>query len=200
MTEDKRITLLKRLVTEGKTTAEFKANPYLRELFNDTDLGSLRRTLEDLVDAQFIGLSSINDSSPKTWLQSHLDTTSERNKEPKYNASKKSIDRLVKDLGNVTAHKQVKLIRLFITVQGIKFLLDYENSELQKSLTQLQIKDTSRKVKYWRVAVFASLLALLISIFSIVLDFNASKPIDKVVPIHSTSDSRQTQSSPASEF
>lgn len=103
------------------SSKETIANNYLAGLEND--LGSIRRTLIELIQEDFIRLSSIQNENPIKWLNRELDTTThDRANSQKYQ-NKKSSKRFLKHVGN---QSKIPKIRLYVTLKGLLFIKEYK--------------------------------------------------------------------------
>jgi hypothetical protein len=131
MKDDLRIKILNHFRKLNKSTSETRANDWLAK--QHSDLGTIRRSLVDLVDSEYIKLSSIGDKNPKEWLETNWDSSTSGARTEDDN-DKKSAQRLIRKVGN---HEKVKDVRLYTTVKGLTFIAEYnrfKNFHLHKLL------------------------------------------------------------------
>lgn len=172
--ENIRLTILKKLEEEsGKAPTEFIANEFLHQLHDD--IGTIKRTLIDLVENGLILWSNNDKQSSIDTITKVLNTTCYGNSQKDKENSKNTL-RFIDSLGN---QEKIKTIRLHITIKGLKFLYDYEQrkvnneiKELSNDLVKLQTKLTKYQIerKDWPyyfsfTSVLVSFLALIVSIF-----------------------------------
>ena len=156
--KDIRIRLLEKLKKNNKGTEEFVANDFLNELHND--LGTLKRSLIELVDFDLIRESNVEKDDGKKSVIRNIDTdTADLSKSDIDN--KKSSLRL---LNNVGAFSKIKPIRLTITVKGLQFLVENEKLGVDLTLSKWQ------KKWFWPVAI-SGVIGLAIAIISLIVTF-----------------------------
>ena len=119
MNKDLRVNILRHFDNLDNSTSETKANPWLSK--QHTDLGTIRRSLIDLIKSDFIRLSSIGDIDPIKWLETKWDTTTHGEQTADGN-DKKSSKRLVQKVGQ---YEKVEDVRMYTTVKGLMFINEY---------------------------------------------------------------------------
>lgn len=110
---DIRLNILQRVERENRGTAEFKANEYLAT--THSDLGTIKRAVVDLLDDGYI-------------KESNLLWPDEKSKSVVYNIDTKGpAGSPKKDPKRLLDQKDIKFIRLYISLHGKKFLIEEEN-------------------------------------------------------------------------
>lgn len=110
--QDIRLNILRRIERENRGTAEYIANEFLATTHHD--LGTIKRAVIDLLDDGYIRESNLYwPSERKNSVVEAIDTNgpTETKKNPK----------------RLLDQKDIKLIRLYITLKGKRFLIEEEN-------------------------------------------------------------------------
>jgi len=152
---DPRIKLLEKICDLNKGSSEFIANKFLSTL--DSDLGSIRRLLIELIDNDYILESNNSKGDHKNSIVRNIETITS---DEQLRLSKKSSRRLVHQVG---PFEKIPSIRLIITLKGINFLI--ENKKLKNEL----ILSYWQKFWFWPIAVVA-VLGLIMSIISLFMN------------------------------
>lgn len=116
---DLRFRILEYFEELDNSTSEEIANPWLET--QDDDLGTIKRSLIDLIESDFIRLSSLGDKDPIKWLNENWDSTT-HGKRTKEHDDKKSSKRLTQDVG---IHNKVPDVKMYTTVKGLMFIKEY---------------------------------------------------------------------------
>lgn len=131
MKHDLRIRILNHFKDLDQSTAETRANDWLEKQHDD--LGTIRRSLIDLIELDYIRVSSIGDEDPIVWLVKHWDTKT-NGPRTKDDDDKKSSKRLVESVGN---YSNVEDVKLYTTVKGLTFIAEnnrFRNYHVHKLL------------------------------------------------------------------
>jgi hypothetical protein len=121
--KDLRLVILKKIQIESEAgTDEFLANIFLSTIHSD--LGTIRRALIELVENDFLKISNTEKAPDFNFWKKWLDTKSVKNPPyPEYNVDIKNPKRFVEKVGK---HQQIPSMRLVSTIEGIKFLIEYD--------------------------------------------------------------------------
>lgn len=120
---DIRFKTLKHFENLKASTAETFGNEWLSK--QHKDLGTIRRSLIDLIESDFIRLSSIGKESPVEWLEREWNSTT-TGKKTSDDEDKMSSQRLIRRVGDWS---KVADARIYTTVKGLVFIKDYRKSK-----------------------------------------------------------------------
>jgi hypothetical protein len=153
---DIRISVLKELRKLNFGTSEYIANEFLESL--NTDLGSIKRMLVELIDEGLIQESNIYEDNLTDSVIRKIDTkTINLDKDSQERIDKKSSKRLIERQGKFD---RIPSIRIMITLKGINFLIENEKLGIDLTLSKWQ------RCWFWAVA-FIAVCGLIISLISL---------------------------------
>jgi hypothetical protein len=152
--EDIRIAILRYFKESNISTEEHPLNEWL-EKQND-DLGTIRRALIELIENDFLIISNLDKEHSVSIVKKEYDTTTHSNPLTENDKIKKSSKRLIEDLHNL---KKIKELKFITTINGIKFLIEFDKLKDDSKLSKWQ------KKWFWVVAVIG-LVGLILSILT----------------------------------
>lgn len=159
------IKILRKLIEDKSGgSQEVYMNPFLQACH--ADLGTIRRTIVDLIQLNLIGFSNYDNEDAIKLLMDELDSNKRRSHniaEQEQKDAKNSL-RLLKSVGD---QSRTPPIPLHIRVNGIRFLLDYDSNIKNSILIDNQNQLTRFQVKSWYWPHILSLLSLLVAILAI---------------------------------
>ncbi|QNR22775.1 hypothetical protein [Croceimicrobium hydrocarbonivorans] len=123
---DLRLQILQHFESLNRSTSETVANKFLHGLHED--LGTIRRALIELIQEDYIRISSIGNQDPVEFLKTHWNSTTYSAQRSKSDINKKSSKRLLKAVGE---HGKVPDIKLYTTVKGLMFIKEYRRYKYQ---------------------------------------------------------------------